>query len=202
VSNALITRGTGTPAAKSARIMVIGSPNWNDRHVAYDSVNASLMLLGAALRISVVVHGGEPGADRVVSEEALSLGLHTEVHPAYRNAHTEACSDADRSEAVCAMASIRRYGEMVAAGADLCLVYVTHGYQLAPGEDPTGTSREAWAGAEAATRAGIPTIVVWGDEMFPFGDAARELLRRDAEVKEMTPGPQGQVSILSVWLPF
>lgn len=82
-----------------------------------------------------------------------------------------------------------------------CLV-PPHGLHLAPGEDRKNTSRGTWDCASKAKEAGIPTLVVWGAVLFPFGHPGMDLLRRDAERKGVELGAQGQRPALEAWLPF
>lgn len=91
---------------------------------------------------------------------------------------------------------------MIAAGADLCLAFPTHGFHLAPGEERTNTSRGTWDCAGKAKEAGIPTLVVWGRHLYPFGHPGMQLLRLDAEGKSIALGEAGQMPIIEAWLPF
>jgi hypothetical protein len=186
----------------AARILMTGSRNWTDRQTASDALNASLALLGSGIPGSTLVHGAAKGADALLAEESQKIGMTPEAHPAQWNQHTDACPAWDRANASCKLAGFRRNTEMIRSGADLCLAFPTHGYVLAPGESRTETSRGTWNCAEEAKKAGIPTLVVWGSTLYPFGDAGADVLRRDAQLKGLSVGHQGQVSIVDAWLPF
>ena len=92
--------------------------------------------------------------------------------------------------------------EPVGSGADVCLAFPTHGLALAPGEDRKNTSRGTWDCATKSKDAGIPTLVVWGATLFPFGQPGADLLARDAARKGLTLGAAGQLPSLEAWLPF
>lgn len=62
--------------------------------------------------------------------------------------------------------------------------------------------RGTWDCAGKSKDAGIPTLVVWGAVLFPFGHPGMDLLRRDAERKGVELGTQGQRLALEAWLPF
>lgn len=154
------------------KVLVTASNNWTDRQVASDALNAAHALLGWPLTASVLVQVAPGGADRLLSEEAQKLGMSTTVPP-----------------------------EQAAQLGDLCLAFPTDGY-AAPGQPRADASLGTWNGAEWASKAGIPTLVVWGPDLFPFGDAGRDLLHNNARRKKLSIGPQGQVSIVDSWLPF
>ncbi|WP_311245439.1 MULTISPECIES: SLOG family protein [unclassified Microbacterium] len=181
-------------------ILMTGSRDWSDAQASTDALNAGLALIGngpARLR-----HGAARGADTLVAAAAAELGFDIEAVPAQWNVHTEKCPEWDRRNATCKLAGHRRNSAMIAAGADLCLAFPTHGIQLAPGEDPKNTSRGTWDCATKAKEAGIPTLVVWGRQFFPFGDRGAELLQRDAAQKRITLGPAGSMMMTDAWLPF
>jgi hypothetical protein len=154
------------------QVLVTGSGNWTDRQIASDALNAAIALLGWPTPASVLVQVAPGGADQLLSEEAQKLGMNTVVPP----------------------------GQAAQLG-DLCLAFPTDGY-AAPGQPRADASLGTWNGAEWASKAGIPTLVVWGPDLFPFGDAGRELLHSDAERKKVSIGAHGQVSIIDSWLPF
>lgn len=184
------------------RILMTGSRDWTDAQASADALNACLVLLGVTASEAILVHGAAAGADQLVAETAQQLGMATEAHPAQWNTHTAACPAWDRGNQTCKLAGHRRNDAMIAAGVDMCLAFPTHGYHLAPGESRERTSRGTWNCAEKAMKADIPTLVVWGKELFPFGDLAAELLRRRAEERALARGAAGQLPILETWLPF
>lgn len=191
-----------TAARAPGRILMTGSRIWTNQWVSTDALNAALVLLGPLGQDSVLVHGGAKGADQLLASTAQQLGMNVEAHPARWNEHTDACPAWDKKNASCKLAGHRRNSEMIQAGADLCLAFPTHGHALAPGEDRANTSRGTWNCAEKAKDAGIPTLVVWGQDFYPFGYPAANLLRSNAALKRMDLGHQGQMAIIDVWLPF
>lgn len=172
-----------------------GSRGWNDPQVSREALQASLALLGAAAAGSVLVHGAARGADALLADEARKLGMEPEAHPARWREHTEACPDWDRKNTSCKLAGFRRNTAMIQSGAELCLAFPTHGYELAPGVDRQETSRGTWNCAEEARDAGIPTLIVWGKHLFPFGAPALELLHRGTQRGGTILGHQGQIPI-------
>ena len=184
------------------RILVTGSRDWTDQEKSEDALNAALALLGSTARESVLVHGAAAGADGLLAAAAARIGMATEAHPADWNSHVASCPPSHSGQRVCKGAGHRRNAAMIAAGADACLAFPTHGYHLAPGEDRTRTSRGTWDCAEKAKDAGLPTLVVWGKEFYPFGQPALQLLTRAAQSKQLTLGSAGQLPIIEAWLPF
>jgi len=184
------------------RILMTGSRDWTDAQTSTDALHAGLALLGSTARQSLLCHGAAAGADQILAAAANELGMTTEAHPAQWGVHTAACPEWDRRNGTCKLAGHRRNDEMIALGAEVCLAFPTHGYHLAPGEDRTRTSRGTWNCAEKAKDAGIPTIIVWGKELFPFGQHGGELLSREAQRKGLALGAQGQLAIIDTWLPF
>lgn len=179
----------------SARILMTGSRNWNDPQVSRDALRASLALLGATTAGSVLVHGAARGADSLLAEEARKLGMEPEAHPARWGEHTAACPAWDRKNTSCKLAGFRRNTAMIQGGADLCLAFPTHGYELVPGEDRRETSRGTWNCAEEAKNTGMTTLVVWGQMLFPFGDPALDLLRSAARRRGVDLGHDGRLPI-------
>lgn len=189
-------------ADATTRILMTGSRNWSDAQISQDALHAAMALLNSYSSDTVLVHGGARGADLLVASEAHKLGMTTEAHPADWNHHSESCPEWDRKNPTCKLAGFHRNTQMIRAGADLCLAFPTHGYVLAPGESRTETSRGTWNCAEEAKKADIPTLVVWGTSLYPFGFPAVELLRADMLTKKTGIGHQGEVSIVDAWLPF
>jgi hypothetical protein len=179
-----------------------GSRDWTDAQVSADALNASLVLLDSSPTRGVLVHGAAAGADQLLATTAQQHGMATEAHPAEWRVHTVQCPEWDRGRETCKLAGHRRNAQMIAAGADACLAFPTHGYHLAPGEKRERTSRGTWDCAEKAMNAGIPTLVVWEKQLYPFGQPALDLLTGAAQRKGLKLGASGQVSILEAWLPF
>jgi hypothetical protein len=186
----------------AARILMTGSRDWTDQQKSEDALNAALVLVGASARESVLVHGNADGADRLLASTAARIGMAAEAHPADWNTHVANCPPSHAGQRGCKGAGHRRNAAMIAAGADVCLAFPTHGYHLAPGEDRNRTSRGTWDCAEKAKDAGLPTLVVWGKEFYPFGEPALQLLTREANRKGLTLGAAGQLPIIEAWLPF
>lgn len=161
----------------NARILVAGSRGWTNTLITSEALKAGLALLQSPARGAVLVHGTASAGDAVLVSEALKLHMDTEAHPG---------ENADR----------------INASADLCLAFPAHGYTLAPGSDPSNSSRGTWDCAEKARNASIPTLIVWGRDLYPFGDPGLELLTREANRKGLKLGPAGQMPILEAWLPF
>ncbi|MFF2053682.1 SLOG family protein [Leifsonia sp. NPDC058194] len=184
------------------RILMTGSRDWTDAQVSADALNATLALLGVSAAEAILVHGGAAGADQLLAQTAQQHGIATEGHPAEWGVHTSRCPAWHHGLDVCKLAGHRRNDAMIAAGAEACLAFPTHGYHLAEGEDRARTSRGTWDCAEKAMKAGIPTLVVWGKDLYPFGDLGAEVLRRRAVERDLTLGGAGQLPILETWLPF
>lgn len=186
----------------TSRILMTGSRSWTAVQFATDAINAGIALLDSHARESVLVHGAAAGADALCATVATGLGMATEAHPASWHEHGSDCPASHAGLRTCKKAGHRRNAEMIALGADVCLAFPTHGLHLAPGEDRKDTSRGTWDCATKAKDAGIPTLVVWGATLFPFGQAGLELLTRDAERKSRRLGAHGEVLALEAWLPF
>lgn len=133
------------------RILVTGSRDWTDANTVglalYEAIEAS------ADRDITVVHGACPsGADRLAAEfceseahwlEASNTRLEEERHPADWNRHGKA-------------AGFRRNAEMVDAGADICLAFISPcSKRSCPDPQPHG-SHGASHTADLAEKAGIP----------------------------------------------
>ncbi len=186
----------------AARVLMTGSRDWTNEQTTLDALNAALALLGATPSLSVLVHGDAVGADRLVAHIAERIGMTGEAHPAKWDQHANACPEWDKPHRTCKLAGHRRNAEMIMLGADVCLAFPTHGYHLAPGEDRTRTSRGTWNCAEKAKEAGLPTLVVWGQHLFPFGAAGAQLLAADADRKGLRLGAAGELPLMEAWLPF
>lgn len=113
------------------RILVTGSRDWTDG-------NAILAALWAQVgpgrgKNVTIVHGAARGADDLAGQVARAHGWNVEEHPApWRDMGKRA--------------GIVRNGHMINLGADLCLAFIRN------------RSRGATHCADAAERAGIPTI--------------------------------------------
>jgi len=186
----------------AARILMTGSREWSNGPASVDALNAAVNLLGSSSRQATLVHGAAQGADQLLDAAAKHLGLATEAHPAEWRVHTASCPTWCQGRDTCKLAGHRRNAEMIAAGADLVLAFPTHSYALAPGENRERTSRGTWDCADKAKAAGLPTLVIWGPKLFPFGDAGLELLTRAAHGKSIQLGPAGEMGVVDAWLPF
>lgn len=113
----------------------------------------------------LLVHGAAPrGVDDMADRWAAARGVTVERHPADWTRHDDACPQWHLPLHSCKRAGMRRNAEMVAAGADLCLVFVHAG--------SSGSTHTL----KTAAAAGLPT---W---LFVPGESARryELERRRA----------------------
>ncbi|ROR76125.1 hypothetical protein SAMN06295974_3727 [Plantibacter flavus] len=188
--------------APAVRILTTGSRAWANVQRAEDVMNASISLLQARHAGSVLVHAATPGAGSQVTDFTRRMGMVAEPHPVGNAPHASSCPDWDRVNASCHGAVQGRYQEMVQLGADLCIVLPSHGYALTPGSPLAGTSRGTWGCAERARDAGIPTVVAWGQSLFPFGQPGADLLASTAIRKRLAPGAQGQLNLIATWLPY
>lgn len=116
------------------RILITGSREWSDRAAIEDAIVKAARDAGATPQSTVIVHGKARGADTIAADIGRRYGCLIEGHKA----------DWDRWGK---SAGHRRNGEMVAAGADICLAF------LLP--ESVGT-RDCIA---QARKAGIPVIV-------------------------------------------
>lgn len=187
---------------RQARILMTGSRQWALPGVAEAALGAGMALLGTGPRSTVLVHGAAAGADSVVAGVATSMSMGVEPHPAQWNTHGPECQDWCRSRSTCRLAGHRRNSLMINTGADLCLAFPAHGRELPPGADTKNTSRGTWDCAEKAAVAGLPTLVVWGADLYPFNPAAAALLQTMAASKRLTIGGAGQLGLVDTWLPF
>lgn len=185
-----------------SRILMTGSRQWNSSETAQAVLVGAVALFDAGLRESTLVHGAAAGADTVVATAASGLGMQTEAHPAQWSTHTDACSPSCRSQQTCRVAGFRRNAEMITAGADVVLAFPAHGRELPAGADHKNTSRGTWDCTDRAAKAGLPTIVVWGRDLFPFNDGARALIGGLAARRGLAVGPRGQLGIIDAMLPF
>lgn len=183
-------------------ILMTGSRSWNNVQVSADALSATLIMLGVTEKQAALRHGAARGADTLLARTAEGLGIATQAVPAQWDRHTEQCPPWDRQNATCKLAGHRRNSIMIAAGANICLAFPTHAMSLQPGEDSKDTSRGTWDCATKAKDAGIPTLVVWGDHFFPFGQPGAELLQRAATQRGLQLGPSLSAPILGIWLPF
>jgi hypothetical protein len=121
---------------ETVRILITGSRSWDDRTTLW----AALDEVALEHRV-VVVHGAASGADRLAVEWVDNARAEDEPHPPDYTAHG-------------AIAPLVRNGEMVAAGADLCVTFIEQcGCPRRPG--PHGTHGSVDCATKAA-QAGIP----------------------------------------------
>lgn len=128
-----------------------------------------LGLLGAGVvSESVLVHGDARGADRVMEQAALWLGMKIEAHPAR-------WSELGRA------AGPVRNREMVYSGVSLCIAVPT----TPKGRGVSGT----WGCVEEADRASLPVLVAWRGSLWAYNFGAHCLLGSDRV--RITPGTMG-----------
>lgn len=151
---------------------------------------------------TTLIHGGAKGADLILADAAVQAGMSTEEHLTRWGEHGSDCPRAHQGASTCKMAGHRRNADMIAVGADLCLAFPTHSYELAPGTSRAGTSRGTWSCADKARAADIPTVVVWGRWLYAFGDAGAGLLTTEAHRKGFDLGPERRLSISEALVPF
>lgn len=142
------------------RILVTGSRSWADRDTIYGALNDVVTEHGLWLkpdeygnslpsRDVVVVHGGAHGADRIAGAWAIANGLKVEVHPADWDRHGKS-------------AGLIRNQEMVDAGADVALAFVTRCSLKGCAQFRPHGSHGAMHCASLAQGAGIPTRIITG----------------------------------------
>lgn len=117
---------------------------------------------------SVLVHGDARGADRVMEQAALWLGMKVEAHPA-------------RWIELGRAAGPVRNRKMVWLGASLCVAVPT----TPKGRGVSGT----WGCVEEADRASLPVLVAWHGSLWAYNDGARILLGSDRV--RIAPGTMG-----------
>lgn len=188
----------------TTRLLVTGSRDITDRTLVRDALDAvSDGFLLAMRKPLTLVHGGARGLDTLAGEE-WTHGQ-TEVYPAQWNQHTPSCPEWDRGNHTCKLAGHRRNQQMLDAGADLCLAFPLHRLAL-PLHQRTargkGTSRGTWDMAKLARDAGVPTLVVWGNAVFPFGQPAIDVLTREVDRGLFDFGPYQSIPLRFLILPF
>jgi hypothetical protein len=105
------------------RIVVTGDRRWYAPELAEQVLNRLLLRYGPDL---VIVHDGDTGIDRSFAEACGELGVEQEAHQARWEEldHPEAVIRYDkRNRPYNANAGPIRSGEMVAAGAEMCLAF-------------------------------------------------------------------------------
>lgn len=132
----------------SKRILVTGSRHWSNETAVRNALTNTLRVLDVPAARAVLVHGDAPGLDTIAAKVAWSLGMAVEAHPAKWSEHGRAAGPI-------------RNAEMVAAGADVCLAFPLGG--------PSG-SRGTYNCLRAAREAGIPTLIIDGEDTPRQGD--------------------------------
>jgi hypothetical protein len=105
------------------RILVTGDRNWYCLEPAESVVNRVLLRYGPGM---VIVHGGATGIDRSFAEACDELGVEQEAHPTRWDDldHPQAVIRYDKNgRPYNAKAGPIRNGEMVAAGAEMCIAF-------------------------------------------------------------------------------
>jgi len=163
------------PAPVQHRVLVTGSREWTDIDLVDQALDAALALLQVPLTMQdtmLLVAGGARGLDSLAAVVAGSRGWKVEEHPARWGEHGADCPTSHLQPVVqqtCKMAGHRRNHEMVALGADLVIAFPT-------GDEKSGLSRGTWGCARAAKAAALPTLVLWKDRLWPWGDQASQLV--------------------------
>jgi len=163
------------PTPVQHRVLVTGSREWTDIDLVDQALDAALALLQVPLTMQdtmLLVAGGARGLDSLAAVVAGSRGWKVEEHPARWGEHGADCPTSHLQpvvQATCKMAGHRRNHEMVALGADLVIAFPT-------GDEKSGLSRGTWGCARAAKAAALPTLVLWKDRLWPWGDQASQLV--------------------------
>ena len=152
------------------RILMTGSRDWTNRERIEQGLRtvAALALVPAGSTDVVLVHGADRGADTLAADVASQLGWATEAHPADWDTYGES-------------AGPRRNREMIAAGAQIVV-----GFPI--GRRDEGASLGTWECLAAATTAGLPAVIVWGDRLFPFDEHAARFLAQAIDPFNSTRG--------------
>lgn len=180
-----------------ARLLVTGSRDWDNREITVLALRAAQTLIAPEMGRLAVTHGGARGLDQMVGTVATDdLGLDVTVRPAQWNVHTESCPDWDRQRSGCALAGFRRNQQMIDEGAALCIAFPLH----QRGTSGKSVSKGTWHCADAARNAGIPTLVLWHDRLYPHGEAGALLMRQKASLS--TFGHMGQLDLADLIPPF
>jgi hypothetical protein len=132
------------------RVIVTGDRGWHDRNLARQVLNRLLLQYGPEL---VIVHGGGDGIDRSFAEACFELRVKQEVHLAQWDdlrAPGAVIGHSGSGRPYNTNAEPVRNAEMVAAGAEMCLVF--HRFL-------TG-SRGTKDCVRRALEAGIPTYLI------------------------------------------
>lgn len=176
--------GPGTvPGPRQYRVLVTGSRDWADPDVVRQALHGALALLQVPVTVQhtvTLIHGDAKGLDRMAAAEAARRGWQIEEYPAQWDVHTTACPPRHQGEKTCKMAGHRRNHEMIALGADLLVSFPL-------GEENSGESRGTWGCTRAAMTAGLPTVVVWKNKLYPWGPAAEQLLVAERILSEKDP---------------
>ncbi|MGN7187025.1 DUF2493 domain-containing protein [Microbacterium enclense] len=124
------------------RVLVAGSREWPDTFEVDRRLDQALAQAGEF----TLVHGAAArGVDAMADAWAARTGIPVERHPAQWGRHDNRCPPWHLPLATCKRAGMRRNAEMVALGADLCLVFIR---DSSPGSTHT---------LRTATAAGIQT---------------------------------------------
>lgn len=121
------------------RVLVTGSRSWGDRTAVWTALDRVAVEHPQAQ--VVVIHGDASGADKLAVEWVDNVRAQDEPHPPDYSAHG-------------AIAPLVRNGEMVVAGADLCLTFINE-CPCPRRKKPHGTHGSVDCATKAA-RAGIP----------------------------------------------
>jgi len=184
----------------SARILMTGSRGWNNTELASAALKAGMLLLDTQAPTTTLIHGAARGADLMLAGEAMLLGMPTEPHPAQWNQHSDSCPDWDKKGDRCKLAGFHRNTRMINSNVDLCLAFPTHPQALAPGQDRKESSRGTWHCVAEASKAGVPTFVIWGRRVFPFGDAGIALMQHTTQQRNISLDNQGGLPLSELGL--
>jgi hypothetical protein len=139
------------------RVIITGDRNWYAPELAAEVVRRLLIRYGPDL---VIVHGGASGIDWSFTQPCGNLGLKVEVHPARwdeLDARGAVIWENSYGVRYNANAGPIRNGEMVAAGAGMCVAFHRFLRQ----------SRGTKDCVRRAIEAGIPTYLVDSEEPRP-----------------------------------
>lgn len=174
------------------RILVTGARDFAYPEVTRATLEVAHQLLAMPKDV-VLVHGAARGLDTAAEQAGRSLGWAIEAYPAYWKTHG-GCRCKDTSNR-CGFAGYRRNNEMIELGADLVIAFPMHT------EANTAGSRGTWHCAKAAVEAGLPVLVLWDGNLFPYEPKARELLSTHAKRVGLTAGSHAEVSLKDALIP-